>query len=161
MEESTRNMFKLKIFLLACIVVALLTSESHAEESIYMTSSPAIYAIAGLLIIDIGASLSNGFSLINDRPNKINGYFGAVTGAISLGLVAINFVAEEDDDLRNSFALTMGTAGITSLILGVINVKQSGSAEASIDESRISIYPTLTWGNAQKHKIGIDINISF
>jgi hypothetical protein len=144
------------------MLLVFLTSESRAEESSYMPDSPLIYALAGLLIIDIGVSLSNGFSLINDRPNKINGYFGIVTGVISLGLVTANLLVEENEDLRNNYALVMGTAGATSLILGTMNVRRSGNTqEAPIDESRIKFYPTIARDIGQKYKIGININILF
>lgn len=153
---------RLKILLLFYMSLIFLTSESLAEESYHMTSSPLIYAIAGLLIVDVGVSLSNGFSLINDSPNRANGYFGIVTGAISLGLVTANLLAEDDDDLRNGFALIMGTAGSASLILGVINVKKSSTTpKIPIDDSRIRIYPTLARENGQQYEFGININISF
>ena len=144
------------------ILLVSIPSESFAEESSYMPDSPLVYAIAGLFIVDVGVSLSNGFSLINDSPNKINGYFGVVTGVISLGLVAINYVAEDNTEMRNDFALAMGTAGATSLILGAINVRESGNTNnISLDDSKIQIYPTYIWEKDQEHKIGININILF
>jgi hypothetical protein len=149
-------MYQLKILSLLFLLFVFVSPESRAEDTSYMTDSPAMYAIAGLLIVDIGVSVSNAFSLINNEPNKLNGYFGVVTGALSLGLVAANLVAEEDDDLRSSFALVMGTAGLTSLLLGAINVRESDNKEdVSFDQSSVSIYPRHSADESTCHAAGV------
>ncbi len=161
MKGSTA-MLRIKALLILSILMVSIYSEPRAEETSYASYSPAVYAIAGLFIVDVGVSLSNGFSLMNDNPNKINGYFGVVTGVISLGLVAVNFAVEDNADLRNGFALTMGTAGTASLVLGILNVRRSrDTQEDAIEQSRIIMYPSLNKDGEQKYRVGFNVNITF
>jgi peptidoglycan/LPS O-acetylase OafA/YrhL len=155
-------MVRLIIILFLILFFMSIYSESFAEESSYASYSPAVYAIAGLLVLDIGVSISNSFSLINGRPNKINGYFGAVTGVISLGLAAASLVMEDDEDLRNEFLLVMGTAGVASLTLGVMNIRRAKRTEDEpIGKSEIKIYPGLTWDSDHKHRVSINLQTQF
>lgn len=139
-----------------------MNSESRAEETSYASYSPMVYVVTGLLIVDVGASISNGFSLSRGQPNRINGYFGLVTGVISLGLVAVTFAMEDDEDLRNGFALTMGTAGTASLVLGAMNILRSRQSNTEISKSaRVIVFPGLSEDKDQRYRIGINAIITF
>jgi hypothetical membrane protein len=155
-------MLRMRVLLLLGISLTVVNSESLADETSYASYSPAVYVVAGLLVVDVGVSLSNGFSLSRGDPNRLNGYFGLVTGTASLGLVAANLAMEDDEDLRNGFALMMGTAGTASLVLGVLNIKQARLASAETAEiSKITVFPSLSAEKGQGYRIGVDVNITF
>lgn len=153
---------RVKVLLLLCILLVLINSESRAEETSYASYSPMVYVVTGLLIVDVGASISNGFSLSRGKPNRINGYFGLVTGAVSLGLVAVTFAMEDDEDLRNGFALTMGTAGTASLVLGAMNILRSRQSNTEISKSPgVMVFPSLSEDKDQRYRIGVNAVITF
>ncbi len=155
-------MLRMRVLVLLGILLMVVNSESLADETSYASYSPAVYVVAGLFVADIGVSLSNGFSLSRGEPNRLNGYFGVVTGIASLGLVAANFAMEDDEDLRNGFALMMGTAGTASLVLGVLNIKQARLAGAETAEvSKITVYPSLSAKRDLGYRIGVNVDITF
>ena len=157
-----RSTWSKKAMTLGVILVAhmlLVCPVAEADEASY---SPATYAVASLLIIDVGAAVANGIALSVGRPNRRNGYFGVVAGVASLGLVAVSYATTENDDLRNEFALVMGSAGLASLALGVLNVRHSRDPGDELEkQSRVTVLPNLVAVGDKSYRVGIGIRMTF
>ena len=145
--------------LILVLCLTLTYSGVRADEGDY---SAAHYVAAGLLLVDVGASVANGFSLTTGRPNRLNGYFGVVVGVASLGAVALDYALTEDKELRDSFALVCGTAGTVSIVLGVMNVWRAPPArERTSEASEVHVFPYLTMERDHRYGMGIGARMTF
>ena len=68
---------------LASVLLAAAGSAAKADDE--TTAGALTYFAAGILMVDAGASVANGWALAAGRPNRLNGYVGVVAGVISLG----------------------------------------------------------------------------
>jgi hypothetical protein len=145
--------------LILALCLAFVRSDAAAGETV---SSGVQYFAAGLLLADVGASVANGFALTSGTPNRLNGYFGVVAGIISLGFVAVDFAATDDQDIRDSFALVFGTAGTASLVLGTIAVRRSPTArENAAETSGVRLFPYLTKESDRRYGMGVGAQVAF
>jgi len=145
--------------LILALCVALVGSEAGADE---VNHSPVAYFAAGLLLVDVGASLGNGIALTAGRPDRLNGYFGVVAGIVSLGLVAVDYAATDDEDLRDNFALVFGAAGTASLVLGAMTVRRSPpTREGAVGISGVGLFPYLIVEGDQRYRMGVGAQIRF
>lgn len=145
--------------LILAICLAIAYSDAGADEVSY---SAASYFAAGMLLVDIGASLGNGIALTTGRPNRLNGYFGIVAGVISFGLVAMDYAMTDDKDLRDSFALVFGTAGAASLVLGTVTVRRAPPAHEHVEgTSGVGFFPYLTVERDHRYGMGVGAKVAF
>ncbi len=153
-------MFKTKVMpLILTLCLASAHSDARADGVNY---SAAYFFAGGLLLVDVGASVANGIALATGRPNRLNGYFGVVAGAVSLGLVAITYATTGDKDLRDDFALVFGTAGAASLIIGAVAVRRSPPAgERAAGISKVRIFPYLTMESDRRYGMGVGARMTF
>jgi hypothetical protein len=145
--------------LILALCVVLVGSDAGADE---VNHSAVTYFAAGLLIVDVGASVANGIALSAGRPNRLNGYFGVVAGVVSLGLVAVDYVATDDENIRDNFALVFGAAGTVSLVLGTMTVRRSPPArEEAMGVSGVGVFPYLTAEKDHRYGMGVGAQITF
>ena len=145
--------------LILALWLALVGSDAGADE---VNHSAVAYFAAGVLLIDVGASLGNGIALTAGRPDRLNGYFGVVAGIVSLGFVAVNYAATDDEDLRDSFALVFGAVGTASLVLGTMAVRRSPpTRKGAVGISGVGLFPYLTVEGDQRYGMGVGVQITF
>ncbi|MCX5800856.1 MAG: hypothetical protein NTX17_05650 [Candidatus Eisenbacteria bacterium] len=151
------NIILIPLILVLCL--ALVCPDARADGASYATVN---YVVAGLLFVDVGASIANGLALTAGRPNRLNGYFGVAAGVISLGLVAANYAMTNDKELRDSFAIVFGTAGTASLVLGAMNVRRSPpTREGAVGISGVHLFPYLTVERDRRCGMGVGAQITF
>jgi len=116
----------------------------------------------GLLVVDAGVSLANGLAVSTGTANKPNGYFGIGLGVASLGFTGAACVLSEDDDLRDEFAIFMGTAGTTALVTGILAVRQAGRiAEEPEVFSRLHVSPAIMSDGNRGKAYGLQFKFDF
>ena len=145
---------------LASVLLAAAGSAAKADDE--ATAGALTYFAAGMLMVDAGASVANGWALAAGRPNRLNGYFGVVVGVISLGMVGADLVLTDDPELRDEFAIVMGAAGTASLVLGILNVRRSSpTSDSTNPQSGLLILPALVRTEAQGAGIGLVARLTF
>ena len=147
------------IIFLAIFLISALNSRVEADD----TSLAFVhYMLVGLFIVDVGASLSNSLALTRGEPSRPNGFFGMGAGIVSIALTVVGYFSTDNESLRNGFALIMGTAGTTSLVLGVLNVRgASGDQDSVSAQSTKEVFGSLGFENAYQRVIGIGLDFEF
>jgi hypothetical protein len=150
------------LLLLALTALVVLSPvATNAQSGLENAGHPAAYAAAGLLVVDAGVSLANGFAVSRGVANKSNGYFGIGVGVASLGLTAVTYAMTDDKELRDNFTMFMGTAGAAALVTGVLAVRQAGRpAEAPSEFSRLHLSPAVM-SDGERKAYGLQIKFDF
>lgn len=74
----------------------------------------------------------------------------------------MSYATTENDDLSNEFALVMGSAGLASLALGVLNVRHSRDPGDELEkQSRVTVSPILVAMGDKSCRVGIGIKMTF
>jgi len=145
--------------MILALCLALVSSDAGADEANY---SAAHYLAGGVLLLDVGASIANGAALAAGKSNRLNGYFGVVTGVVSFGFVALDYALTDDKELRDSFALVCGTAGTVSIVLGAMNVRRAPPARKRTSRmSEVRLFPYLTTEGDHKYVMGGAVQMTF
>ena len=151
--------------LLALTVSSLLLAApqvSRADE--YHLSGASAFGLlsVGLMIVDAGAAVANGFALAHGTASKPTSYFSIAAGVVSYGMVAVVYAAEDDTELANQFAVMMGSAGTAALVTGAFALRQANRRDDSQDLlSRVRAYPTVVSDGGGHSGPGIQLKFSF
>jgi hypothetical protein len=149
------------LVLSALILITPLTTNAQSDDVAY-SIHPAGYLAVGLLVVDAGVSVANGLAVSMGTAQKRNGYFGIGVGVASLGLTAITYTMTDDNDLRNNFALFMGTAGAAALVTGVLAVRQAGKiAEEPSQFSKLHLSPAVMSDGDRGKAYGLQLKFDF
>jgi hypothetical protein len=149
-----------KAVLATGLLVASLGGDSAAADA--DIGNGLVYVSAGVLFVDVGASIFNGVSLAIGKPDRLNGSLGVAAGVVSFGLVLAGYLMTDDDDLRGDFAVVMGAAGTTSIVLGALNIRRDrGSPEESKGHSRLTMAPGIIKVGNGAYCAGMNLSVSF
>lgn len=134
---------------------------SNADESQQTGVTVVAYLAVGLMIVDAGVSVANGFALANGTANKPNSYFSIGAGIVSYGMVAAAYATSDADDVHD-FAAVMGTAGTAALVTGIFALRQAGGRSDSPNAmSRLRAYPALVSDGGGRSAFGIQLKFDF
>jgi hypothetical protein len=150
----------MRLLLVLLLSTSLLAAPviSNADE---YELAPVAYFSVGLMIVDAGVSVANGFALANGTANKPNSYFSIGAGIVSYGLVAAAYATSDADNVHD-FAVVMGTAGTAALVTGIFGLRQANSRDDSSGAlSRIRAYPTVVSDGGGHSGPGIQLKINF
>ena len=87
---------------------------------------------------------------------------GIGVGVASLGLTAITYTMTDDNDLRDNFAIFMGTAGTAALVTGMLAVRQAGKiAEEPSQFSRLHVSPAVMSDGDRGKAYGLQLKLDF
>jgi|WetSurMetagenome_2_1015567.scaffolds.fasta_scaffold133025_2 hypothetical protein len=121
-----------------------------------------LYAGAGLLLVNAGATVANGVALVADNPNRSNGMFGLVLGGATLGLSVIGFAVSDENDSSDDFALALGVCGVAAAVTGYLNVRAAGArASETTLGKKIVVYPFAKAHRAGAGVWGLAIEMKF
>ncbi len=136
--------------------------KTNAQSDVGYSIHPTGYVAMGLLVVDAGVSLANGWAVSMGTANKPNGYLGIGLGVASLGLTGVAYALSDDGDLRDQFAIFMGTAGTVALVTGVLAVRQAGRiAEAPEGLSRLHVSPAVMSDGNRGKAFGLQLKFNF
>ena len=151
----------LLLALSAFILITPLTATAQSDDVGY-SIHPAGYLAAGLLVVDAGVIVANGLAVSAGTAQKANGYFGIGVGVASLGLTAVTYAMTDDKDLRDNFAIFMGTAGTAALVTGMLAVRQAGKiAEEPTQFSKLHLSPAVMSDGNRGKAYGLQLKLDF
>lgn len=150
----------MRAVLVTGLLIASLGGDGTAAEA--DVGNGLVYVSAGVLLVDIGVCVGNGVSLSIGKPDRLNGYLGVVAGVVSFGLVLAGYLMTDDDDLRGDFAVVMGAAGTTSIVLGALNIRRDrGRPEEWKGHSRLTMAPGMIKVGNRAYCAGMNLSLSF
>jgi hypothetical protein len=100
------------------VVLVALATQPPAAQAQSASYSPFALVYVGILIVDGGAALANGFALSMDRPDRRNGQFGLVLGTASVLLAGTLYAIDPDHEYSEEAALMLGGAGLAAAVTG-------------------------------------------
>jgi len=164
------------------LVASLLSApgNSKADENNMAGASAFGLVALGLFVVDVGASVANGFALSNGTSDKPNGYFSIGAAVVSYGMVAAVYGWSDDSaSQQNQFALFMGTAGTAALVTGILVLRQAGAqrsappsynklatgAGSRADEpeslSKVRVFPMVAQTGGTGPTVGVQLKVDF
>jgi hypothetical protein len=150
------------LLLLSPALILITPLEAAAESDVSYSVHPTAYLAVGLMIVDVGVSLANGLAVARGTANKPNGYFGVGLGVASLGFAGVAYALSDDDDLRDQFAIIMGSAGTAALVTGVLAVRQAGrNTEAPEGPSNVRVSPAILSDGGGGKAYGLLLKLDF
>ena len=157
-----RSLVKSLLLLVLSALILITPLKTKAQSDVGYSVHPAAYVAAGLFVVDAGVSFANGLAVSMGTASKANGYFGIGVGAASLGFAAVTYAMEDDENLRDNFALFMGTAGTAALVTGMLAVRQAGQInEAPKELSRLHVSPAVMSDGDRGKAYGLQLKIDF
>lgn len=158
------KLFPVKPTLLLICATCLISSPRMARADEYHlagASAGGLFAL-GLVVVDAGVTLANGFALANGSANRPNAYFGIGAAAVSYGLVAAAYAWSEEDTQRDQFAAIMGTAGTAALVTGLLALRDADRGDdASLSLAGAHISPTVISTGGDGPAVGLRLKIDF
>jgi len=157
-----QSLMRSLLLLVLSALILITPLKTNAQSDVGYSVHPAAYLAAGLLVVDAGVSIANGLAVSMGTAQKANGYLGIGVGVASLGLAAVTFAMEDDDDLRNNFAIFMGAAGTAALVTGMLAVRQAGKiAEEPTQFSRLHVSPAVLSDGNRGKAFGLQLKFDF
>jgi len=151
----------LLLVLSSLILITPLITNAQSDDVGY-SIHPAGYLAAGLLVVDAGVTIANGLAVSMGTAQKTNGYFGIGVGVASLGITAFTYAMTDDNELRDNFAIFMGTAGTAALVTGMLAVRQAGKiAEEPSQFSRLHVSPAVMSDGDRGKAYGLQLKLDF
>ncbi len=157
-------MNKALIFVIAILVVC---GDGAFQPAIADDSDKigAVIFASGILSFSFSAlsSLANAKYLSRGTPNKISGTVGVVAG-VPTALVGILWI-ESQYSKRNpegvATCLIFGVVGITSVVLGVMNLRSEGITNTLGGQYKVRICPELTRGDRGEVEYRLGMTFSY
>lgn len=111
------------IGIVVLVVLAALSAQPPAARAQTASYSPFALVYVGILIVDGGAALANGFALSMDRPDRRNGQFGLVLGTASMLLAGTMYAIDHEHEYSEEAALMLGGAGFAAAVTGGLAIR--------------------------------------